>query len=150
MIQTDDIVVITQNIVTTMLGANVELCEWELAEKKANQITGNVQIAGAWRGVVFLQASEGFARRTAEKMFRLMPEEISYADIQDAFAEITNMIGGNIKGQVPGPSVLSIPTVTTGEHLYIRPYGTRVINDVGFICESETLRVIVCEELQRN
>lgn len=149
MIQTEDIVSITQNIVATMLGAEVELCEWEAAEKKADRITGNVQIAGEWRGVVLLHASEGFARRTAEKMFSLMPDEISYADIQDAFAEITNMVGGNIKGQVPGPSILSIPTVTTGERLDIRPYCTRVINDVGFTCETEILRVIVCEELQR-
>ncbi len=58
-------------------------------------MTGCIQISGAWQGAVILQCSEGFARNAASRMLCLEDEDITSADIQDSFAELTNMIGGN-------------------------------------------------------
>jgi chemotaxis protein CheX len=35
-------------------------------------------------------------------------------DVADAVGELANMIGGNIKGLMPGPSVLTLPVVASG------------------------------------
>jgi len=35
-------------------------------------------------------------------------------DVADAVGELVNMIGGNVKSLMPGPSVLSLPVVAAG------------------------------------
>jgi len=66
--------------------------------------------------------------------------------VQDAFAEMTNMIGGNIKGQVPCPSFLSIPSVTTGQDFDFHLSGVVAIRDVSLDCNGQLLRIMICEE----
>ncbi|QCC78154.1 chemotaxis protein CheX [Nocardioides daphniae] len=42
-------------------------------------------------------------------------DEPSEADVVDAVGELVNMVGGNVKSLVPGPSQLSLPLVATGQ-----------------------------------
>jgi hypothetical protein len=51
-------------------------------------------------------------------------------DRQGALAELTNMIGGNIKGLVPRSSSLSLPSVTSARAQEIRVSDTAVENNV--------------------
>ena len=39
------------------------------------------------------------------------PAELDDEDIADAFGEIANVVGGNVKAALPGPSALSLPDV---------------------------------------
>jgi chemotaxis protein CheX len=39
---------------------------------------------------------------------------VSDADVADAVGELVNMIGGNVKSLMPGPSALSLPVVAAG------------------------------------
>ena len=39
------------------------------------------------------------------------PAELEDEDIADAFGEIANVVGGNVKAALPGPSALSLPDV---------------------------------------
>jgi chemotaxis protein CheX len=70
-----------------------------------------VQLTGAWTGAVTLQCSPRVARAAAGIMFQSDPAETSVEDVRDALGELVNMVGGNIKALLPGPTQLSLPLV---------------------------------------
>ncbi|EMB15162.1 chemotaxis protein CheX [Rhodopirellula europaea] len=144
MISTEDILTITENVFTTMIDSPVELDNDESDLAAHAPITGCVQIAGEWSGAVLVQTTGDFATQAASKMLMLDQAEVCIEDRQDTMAEIANMIGGNIKSLVPGPSTLSLPTVTTGEDFDIRIFGTTVENSVAMTANGQQLKVIVC------
>jgi chemotaxis protein CheX len=144
MISTEEIFAVTANVFTTMIGSPVELdtnCP-QLAER--SPITGCVQIAGEWTGAVLVQTTGELATHAASRMLAMEESEVQKEDCQDTMAEIANMIGGNIKSLVPGPSVLSLPTVTCGEDFNIRIFGTTIENSVAMFANGQQLQVIVC------
>jgi chemotaxis protein CheX len=71
-----------------------------------------VEIVGPWTGTVVLTCS----RATAEELSRCLlgehaPPVLDEEDIQDGLGELANVVGGNVKGVLPGPSVLGLPEV---------------------------------------
>lgn len=71
-----------------------------------------VDVVGPWTGSVVLTTG----RRTAEELTRALlaehsPEVIEDEDVADAFGEIANVVGGNVKAALPGSSALSLPDV---------------------------------------
>ena len=71
-----------------------------------------VEIVGPWTGTVVLTC----ARSTAEELSRCLlgehaPPVIDEEDVQDGMGELANVVGGNIKAVLPGPSVLGLPQV---------------------------------------
>lgn len=71
-----------------------------------------VTISGGWAGVVTVELAEPVAHKLTTEM--LGSEEVEDGDVADAVGELVNMIGGNIKSLMPGPSVLSLPVVAAG------------------------------------
>jgi chemotaxis protein CheX len=145
MISSEDILTITQNVLSTML--NLEAVEMPVsAESEANMaVHGCIQISGEWKGAVVIQSSRDLAEIFAARFFEIDEQELTEADVRDAFAEMTNMIGGNIKGQVPSPSFLSLPAVTTGQQFDSHLVGAHVIRDLETSCHAEPLRILLCE-----
>ena len=146
MISTDEIFTITQNVLGTMfeLSAEVDGSCSELTEK-GEAFTGCVQISGQWQGAVILQGTPELAKILASRFFELSIEEVSDSDVRDSVAELTNMIGGNIKGQVPAPAFLSIPSVTTGSDFSFHLSKAAVVSEVVVSCAGQLLRVRLCE-----
>ena len=71
-----------------------------------------VDVVGPWTGSVVLTTG----RRTAEELTRALlressPEVLDEEDVVDAFGEIANVVGGNVKAALPGSSGLSLPDV---------------------------------------
>ena len=71
-----------------------------------------VEIVGPWTGTVVLTCS----RSTAEQLSRCLlaehaPPVLDDEEIQDGLGELANVVGGNVKGVLPGPSVLGLPEV---------------------------------------
>ena len=69
-------------------------------------------VVGPWTGSVVLTTG----RRTAEELTRALlrehsPEVLEDEDVVDAFGEIANVVGGNVKAALPGSSGLSLPDV---------------------------------------
>ncbi|TWU51934.1 chemotaxis protein CheX [Rubripirellula reticaptiva] len=145
MISTEEILAVSTNVFTTMVGCDVELAAD--TDELANQspITGCVQISGEWTGAILVQTSGKLASFVASKMFAMEVDQLDKNDCQDTMAEIANMIGGNIKSLVPGPSALSLPTVTTGKEFDIRIFGTEIENSIPMLCNGEQLRVVICK-----
>lgn len=140
-----DIFAITQNVLETMVNIGVSEGDAPRPCSQTERMTGCVQISGAWRGAVVLQTNEGFVRRAACEMFRIPDSQVSDADMQDTLAEITNMIGGHIKSQVPSPSFLSLPSVTTGQDFNFRLAGAEIVGEMPMSSHEEPLTVLICE-----
>ena len=77
-------------------------------------LTGTVFISGQWNGLVSLTCSSLAAVRAAALMFDAEIEEVGRADVLDAVGELVNIVGGNLKGMLPSPTGLSLPSVTDG------------------------------------
>jgi len=72
-------------------------------------------VSGGWAGVVTVELDEGVAQQLSARMLALPEgEPVADGDIADAVGELVNMVGGNVKSLMPGPSVLSLPAVAAG------------------------------------
>lgn len=80
----------------------------------AGELTGCIQITGAFRGAVVLTVPRSVARTAAAAMFALDEPAIGADEERDAIGELTNMIGGHVKSMVAGPSYLALPAVVPG------------------------------------
>ena len=74
-----------------------------------------VEIVGPWNGAVVLTCG----RATAEELSRCLlaehaPPVLDKEDVDDALGELANVVGGNVKAVLPGPSVLGLPEVASG------------------------------------
>jgi hypothetical protein len=75
-------------------------------------LSSRVDVVGPWTGTVVLTTG----RQTAAELCRALlgpaaPELLDHEDVADAFGEIANVVGGNVKAALPGPSALSLPEV---------------------------------------
>jgi chemotaxis protein CheX len=73
-----------------------------------------VEIVGPWNGAVVLTTG----RSTAKELARCLlaehaPPVLDDEDVEDAMGELANVVGGNVKAVLPGPSVLGLPEVGT-------------------------------------
>ncbi|MFA6297749.1 MAG: chemotaxis protein CheX [Nocardioides sp.] len=72
-------------------------------------------VTGAWNGVVTVKIPDAVAHTATERMLGLVAgQALTTEDVADAVGELVNMIGGNVKSLMPGPSVLSLPLVARG------------------------------------
>jgi chemotaxis protein CheX len=149
MITNDEVLTITQNVLGIMLDMEPETGdEPEIMAHGKQAFIGRVDISGQWQGTVVVQATPQLARLFAARFFEMALDEVNDSDIRDAVTELTNMIGGNIKGQVPAPSYLSIPSVTYGSVSDFLLPGSEVVTEVATYFLSEPLRVALCENRQ--
>lgn len=144
MVSTEDIFSITDNVFLTMVEQHVEVVEDAKLTPEQDPIAGCIQISGEWTGAVIVQTTNQLASQVASNMLALGDTPADMTDCQDTMAELTNMIGGNIKSLVPGPSALSLPSVTTGKDFDIRVFGTKTENTVSMNCGGQLLRVVLC------
>lgn len=143
MVSTEDILTVTNNVFQTMLGVEATL-DGDSGRSESDPITGCVQITGQWKGAVMVQTSRDFSSDAACKMLSMEADDVELIDRQEALAELTNVIGGNIKGLVPGPSSLSLPSVTSAKADDIRVMNTTVESSVAFDCNGQQVRVVIC------
>lgn len=106
---------------------------------------GCIRVGGAWNGLVKLSMSESLTRRATAAMFGASPEALTEADLRDALGEITNMVGGNVKALLPGPSRLSLPHVVTDAYFSIIAPGGELLREVAFQSHASQIRVQVIE-----
>jgi len=81
-------------------------------EPVTDPVSSWVDVVGPWTGSVVLTTD----RRTAEELTRALlrehsPGVLEHEDVVDAFGEIANVVGGNVKAALPGSSSLSLPDV---------------------------------------
>ncbi len=130
---------IVQMIFGTMLSIDVQRSVNDVAEEY--RLLGTIQITGEKPLSVVLCVSDGVARAASAAMLQMPPAEVSDVDERDVIAELTNMVGGNLKSLIKGASFLSLPTVVEGRGIDLQVPGAAVIDDVVLECVDGTMRV---------
>ena len=113
--------------------------------RKSGFLTGCIHITGAWGGAVTLDFPVLLARRAAQIMFGLSQDEITIDLMNDCVGELTNILGGNVKALLPGPSFLSLPVVADGASYVLRVLDSHVLVQAAFACDDQNFQVTVIE-----
>jgi chemotaxis protein CheX len=80
------------------------------APMPADALSSWVEIVGPWTGSVVLTCGRATALALTRALLREhAPEVLEEEDVDDALGELANVVGGNIKAVLPGPSVLGLP-----------------------------------------
>jgi len=104
--------------------------------------SGAVRISGAWDGEVRVQCSPELAHRAAAILFAIDRAAANVGQAEDALRELANVTGGNLMEVLPGPSTLSMPSISNGSAEASQPAGL-LLSRLYFECQGEPLSVIV-------
>lgn len=104
---TATIVEVTQEVWTALLADD----GLRTGGQGGGDMTASVSISGVWNGAALLTCSDSAARHAAAAMFGMAQDEVSCEEVRDAVGELINVVGGNIKSILPGPTELSLPSV---------------------------------------
>ena len=133
---------VVRSIWESVLGWEIEPSPTpEIPRGSGGFLTAFIQIAGAWEGAVVCISSTELVRRAASVMFRMKPEELSTDLLYDALGEMTNMVGGNLKALLPGPSFLCLPAVIEGSDYNVCVPSAMPMTETSFMCGSEPFSV---------
>lgn len=145
MLDSEQLSEVTRSVWSSVLGEE-PYAVTALPMPEASLVSGCVWVAGGWDGAVIVDCSIALARRATAAMFDT-PAELATADeIVDAVGEIANMIGGNVKALMPGPSSLSLPMVTSSGATVS---GGATLHDESFCLAGDVIRVrVVAQPLE--
>ncbi|HET6151990.1 MAG TPA: chemotaxis protein CheX [Marmoricola sp.] len=110
-----DVQMVLEEVWTSFLGV-----EEPLLPRTPGDITvgwsAAVTVSGEWHGMVSVELPTHVAEDVTRRMLGLVDglDVAADEDVADAVGELVNMIGGNVKSLMPGPSVLSLPVVAAG------------------------------------
>jgi len=105
-----------------------------------------IQITGAWNGAILLDCPVEVAKLAASIMFSTDVADITVADLQDAVAEMVNMVGGNFKALLPERCYLSLPAVVEGGDYSARIPGSSLLGRVHFSCQGHPMSITVLQK----
>ena len=140
----EHITTIVRSIWTSLFDTDVEPT-WSAASLAATRsVTGMVTIEGAWRGAVMVRCGLPLASLLTARMFAVESEP-AFDDIADAIGELANIVAGNLKALLPGPSAISLPAVALGVDYEVSVIGTSVVANVAFVTVGHTFAVVVTQ-----
>ena len=140
----DDLEVITREVWTSFLdGDPCGLVQAGTDATGADAVTGCVHLSGAYVGSIMLRCSPDAARDAAAALFSIQPADVTQTEVVDAIGELANMVGGNVKSMLPGPSALSLPAVVQGS---LAVPGAQVVREVALAWRGESLVVSLWQQ----
>lgn len=140
---------ITQSVFSTMPGLELERIG-ALPPTEDDLLLVTVHIVGAWTGSVVLGLPNAVVRAAAAGMLQTPAEAVMNEDCRDVAAELVNMIGGNLKSLLPGPSFLSLPTIISGSHCGIEVRDGRLAEDLALMSEFGPIAVRLYERTRSS
>ncbi len=109
-LQPSDIEQVVRFVWETIAGRDVERVAIDPPRFVAGtRLASIIQLEGGATGRLILECPIALARRAAAHMFGEPAHELDLDRVQDAVAELTNVVAGNLKAQLPGPCRLGIP-----------------------------------------
>jgi chemotaxis protein CheX len=106
-----DLQTVVDDVWTSFLGGDEPLVPGAPGDGEVGW-SAAVTVTGAWEGMISVELPASMAEEVCRRMLGV--EETQDEDVADAVGELVNMIGGNVKSLMPGPSVLSLPVVAAG------------------------------------
>lgn len=131
---------ITQSVFATMLEIELVRVDGQVVPEH-DLILSAVHIVGQWTGSVVLAMAQPVARGAAAAMLQMPDTDVTPTDLNDVASELTNMIGGNLKSLLPGPSFLSLPTIVSGRDFGVQVRDAENIDDVTLVCDAGPIQV---------
>lgn len=109
-----DVYAVVEEVWNTFLGDGVPI--FPGAEAIADDAWYSaITVTGEWEALILIAMPLSLAGRITTTMLGLPEDdECSTEDLTDALGELVNIVGGNIKSLMPGPSTLSLPLVAQG------------------------------------
>lgn len=139
----DSLFPIVQFTWETLLQLPVDEQGGEQTDTSTNAWAGVITIGGAWEGAVAVQLPESLGRQAACILFSTAETAVTSQDVQDALAELTNVVGGNLKAILPPPCKLGLPVVLEGDDYRIwLPKDVTPISRQ-FRCEDQLFTVVI-------
>jgi len=139
----DDLEVITREVWSSFLDGDPAGLVAVGGDMPTDKITGCVHLTGAYTGSIMLQCSPPAARYAAAALFSIAAEDVTESEVVDAIGEIANMVGGNVKSMLPGPSALSLPSVVQGS---LSVPGAQVMREVQLAWHAQPLFVSLWQQ----
>jgi chemotaxis protein CheX len=141
LISEDQLTELIESVWSTLLDLHISLPDDDQDVPAWEGLTCSVVIRGAFHGTVLWLPTERFAKWAAARMLAIPESSLAASDVEDAMAELCNIVGGAAKGLLPGPSSLSMPRVTRGSRFTDEPSCSEVACKLMFNCEQERLEV---------
>ncbi len=129
---------LTVTVWSTVLG--LEASAATPAGEDLEEIRTSVDITGAWEGTISLAFSRSLGRQLTAAMLACEESETTPDLIRDVVGELANVLGGNVKGVLPGPCKLSLPRVEAGTS---SNEGPTIAQRVWFDCAGQPFSVTV-------
>jgi chemotaxis protein CheX len=114
--------------------------------RRSPLLSGCLRISGNWNGSVVMCVPFSLAQECGALMYDRAPADMGSREVVDAWGELVNMVGGNLKALLPPPTTLSLPDVREVETWLSREEGTSVMNEVTFACLGERMRLTVLKQ----
>ncbi len=108
-----DVTMLAQEVWSSFLGDREPLLEGTPVDQSGPLVSAAVGVSGAWNGTISLQVPDTLAHTITASMLGDVHDTCE-SDVSDAVGELVNVVGGNIKSLMPGPSALSLPVVAQG------------------------------------
>lgn len=129
-----------------MLHRELKLASELDAQQLKRSTVGLVSLSGAYQGGVILHISENLLFAAANHMFDIPLSELNDSQIMDTAAELTNMVGGSIKGTFPQPTKLELPKVFEPGQVIPDLQRSQLTLEVGFNSKDGELVVTVYQD----
>ena len=100
---------LTRTVWEMLLG--METCARAIVPGEHVAIVTSVDITGSWEGSVSLSFPPALGPVLASAMLSCSANDATDSVVRDVVGELANVIGGNVKGMIPGPCKLSLPRV---------------------------------------
>jgi chemotaxis protein CheX len=140
--ESEDVQALMADTCEAVLGLAVHPAAGEAAPSSGQQyLRGRILVTGAWQGAISFTCTAAFARAAADRIFE--GQCTSPEDVRDAIGELTNIIGGGIKGLMPAPSRLSLPSVSEAAGWHDGKAPTEPAREVWFACSGQHFVVTV-------
>jgi chemotaxis protein CheX len=138
----DEVHEIVRSIWESILGWDIQPT-WpgDCSQNDSRSRKGFIQITGAWEGALICIGSDALVRSAAATMYGLPADGLAAELLNDALGELTNMIGGNLKALLPGPSFLCLPVIVEGENEAGSLGYAQPVVELGFSSQGEPFMV---------
>ncbi|GAA3795695.1 chemotaxis protein CheX [Cellulomonas soli] len=113
-VEQDQVFAIAQEVFAAMIDGDVGLLVPYEGDAPAfrDPVVAWVDLHGDWAGRAVLTTEMPVAHDLARALLGMgADEEISRVDLEDAFGEVANVVGGNIKSLLPTQGTLGLPQV---------------------------------------
>ncbi len=144
-----DLAKLTETIWSSVL--DIELGRWAAADPTRSvvdvgAIAACVDITGAWNGSLSIFAARGLIERLAGTMYGMDVVDLDDELVCDAFGELANIAGGNIKSMMGAGCALGLPVVVRDAREVIHVSSARLVCGTWLECEGDP----VCVALYRR